>query len=107
MIPQFVRDLNIGNRLGLGFAVLLLLSLAVVAIGITRLNAVAGATRDLLKEPLATERLVSDWNRNISAGVRRTSAIARSSDTSLGTFSPRIRPPRRRTPANCSRRSAR
>ena len=86
MTPQFVRDLNIGKRLGLGFAVLLLLSLAVVAIGITRLNAVAGATRDLLKEPLATERLVSDWNRNISAGVRRTSAIARSSDTSLGTF---------------------
>ena len=86
MIPQFIRDLTIGKRLGLGFAVLLLLSLAAITIGITRLNAVAGATRELLKEPLATERLVADWNRNISAGVRRTSAIARSSDPSLGTF---------------------
>jgi methyl-accepting chemotaxis protein len=86
MIPQTIRDLTIGKRLGLGFAVLLMLSLVVIAIGITRLNAIASATRDLLKEPLATERLVSDWNRNISAGVRRTSAIARSSDPSLGAF---------------------
>ncbi len=86
MIPQSIRDLTIGKRIGLGFAVLLLLSLAALVIGISRLNAVAGATRDLLKEPLATERMVSDWNRNISAGVRRTSAIARSSDPSLGVF---------------------
>ncbi|MEB0134106.1 methyl-accepting chemotaxis protein [Actimicrobium sp. CCC2.4] len=86
MIPQFIRDLTIGKRLGLGFAVLLMLSMATTAIGISRLNAVASATRELLKDPLATERLVSDWNRNISAGVRRTSAIARSSDPSLAAF---------------------
>jgi methyl-accepting chemotaxis protein len=86
MTPQFVRNLNIGKRLGLGFAILLLLSMVAILIGITRLNAVAGATRELLKEPLATERFVSEWNLVINAAVRRTAAIARSSDQSLSGF---------------------
>ncbi|MFN3304010.1 MAG: methyl-accepting chemotaxis protein [Roseateles sp.] len=36
-----------------------------------------------MAEPLTKERLLADWNRNISAGVRRTMAIAKSADASL------------------------
>jgi methyl-accepting chemotaxis protein len=37
----------------------------------------------MMDEPLIKERLIADWNRNINGGVRRTMAIAKSSDTSL------------------------
>ncbi|GAA4014862.1 methyl-accepting chemotaxis protein [Actimicrobium antarcticum] len=85
-MQKFFRDLPIGLRLALGFAVILLLSLVSIIIGVARLSAVAGATRELLQEPLATERLIGDWYRNIAAGTRRTAAIARSSDPSLAAF---------------------
>jgi methyl-accepting chemotaxis protein len=37
-------------------------------------------------DPIKTERMVSDWYRNIHTGVRRTAAIARSSDPSLAAY---------------------
>jgi len=40
----------------------------------------------MMAEPLRAERMVADWTRNIHAGVRRTAAIARSSDPSLGAY---------------------
>ncbi len=40
----------------------------------------------MVSNPIKTERIISDWSRNIHAGVRRTSAIAKSSDPSLATF---------------------
>ncbi|OYU72708.1 MAG: hypothetical protein CFE45_39330, partial [Burkholderiales bacterium PBB5] len=43
-------------------------------------------TRQMMTEPLTKERLVGDWYRNIHTGVRRTMAIARSSDPALATF---------------------
>jgi methyl-accepting chemotaxis protein len=78
--------MKIGKRLGLGFAVVLVISLVTSVIAIWRLQVSAETTRDMMQQPLAKERMVSDWNRNIYAAVRRTSAIARSSDASLATF---------------------
>ena len=85
MISQ-LKHLSVGKRLGLGFALILALFFITTSIAIFKLNAVAAATEDLLKDPLATERMVSDWYRNIHTGVRRTTAIAKSSDPSLATF---------------------
>jgi len=62
------------------------LSLITTIIALTRLSNVAHATQELLNDPLTTERLVSDWYRNIHTGVRRTTAIAKSSDPSLAAF---------------------
>jgi len=85
-MPTFISNLSVAKRLGLGFALVLLLSLVSILVGITRLNAVAEATRVMMASPIKTERLVSDWYRNIHTGVRRTSAIARSNDASLATY---------------------
>ncbi|PCO43150.1 hypothetical protein CQA20_29200, partial [Klebsiella pneumoniae] len=55
-------------------------------IGLWRLHETARETADMMQTPLAKERLVSDWYANVNAGVRRTAAIARSSDPSLVAF---------------------
>jgi methyl-accepting chemotaxis protein len=81
-----LSNLSVAKRLGLGFALVLLLSMAVIALSISRLNAVADATQEMVQNPIKTERLVVDWYRNIRSGVTRTSAIARSSDPSLVDF---------------------
>ncbi len=81
-----LTNLSIAKRLGLGFALILLLSLVAILVGVFQLYAVAHATEQMVQSPVRTERLVSDWYRNVHTGVRRTAAIARSSDPSLGQF---------------------
>ncbi|QGZ42334.1 methyl-accepting chemotaxis protein [Pseudoduganella flava] len=83
---NFFRNLAIGKRLALGFAVTISLAIAIAAIALWRLNDVANATRAMLDSPLAKERLISDWSGKIDSGVRRTTAIAKSSDLSLGAY---------------------
>ncbi len=78
-----MNKLSIGNRLAAGFALVLALAACVIALASWRLGATASATRQMMDEPLAKERLISDWSRNINSGVRRTMAIAKSSDASL------------------------
>jgi len=74
---------NIGQRLFLGAAVVLGLTLVMTATAVWRLNSMSRATHDLLQEPLKAERLISDWVKEVNAGVRRNTAIAKSSDPSL------------------------
>jgi len=81
-----LNNLSIGKRLAFGFAVTLALSIVIAAIGVWRLQQVAGATRHMMETPLAKERMISDWYSKIDSAVRRTTAIARSSDASLGAF---------------------
>jgi methyl-accepting chemotaxis protein len=78
-----MNNLSIGKRLALAFALVLTLAACVIALASWRLAATASATRQMMDEPLTKERLISDWNRNINAGVRRTIAIAKSADPSL------------------------
>ena len=85
-MTSFISKLSVSRRLGLAFGLLLVLFAASLIVGVSRLNAVAEATRVMMAEPIKTERIVSDWYRNVFAGVRRTAAIAKSSDESLGAF---------------------
>ncbi len=78
-----MNKLSIGNRLAAGFALVLALAACVIAVASWRLASTAAATQQMMAEPLAKERLISDWSRNINAGVRRTMAIAKSADPSL------------------------
>ncbi|EGI76729.1 MCP four helix bundle domain-containing protein, partial [Hylemonella gracilis] len=82
-MPPFISNLSVAKRLGLGFALVLLLSLITIIISIARLSDVAESTREMVDVPVRTERLISDWYRNLYTGVRRTTAIAKSSDPSL------------------------
>jgi methyl-accepting chemotaxis protein len=81
-----MKNMNIGARLALGFGLVLAFTLLMTGIGIFQMRAVADATREMMRTPLTKERLVSDWYRRIHTSVSRTTAIAKSTDPSLGTF---------------------
>ena len=81
-----IKDWSISRRLALGFAGLLIGLILSTALGIKRLNDSAEATRAMMAVPLAKERMVAEWYRLVFSGIRRTTAIAKSSDTSLATF---------------------
>jgi methyl-accepting chemotaxis protein len=79
-------QLRVATRLSIGMAVILLLSFAATGAALWLLGSVAEETRFMIREPLATERHVADWYRTIDSAIRRTTAIAKSSDASLGKF---------------------
>jgi methyl-accepting chemotaxis protein len=83
---QFLSNMKIGQRLALGFAVVLALSIIITAISILKLKAMAEAAEQMLDQPIRKERLISDWSHNIGIAVIRTSAIIKSSDPSLAEF---------------------
>lgn len=51
-----------------------------------QLQKVSDSAENLLKQPVHKERLVADWYRNVQVAVRRTTAVVKSSDTSLAAF---------------------
>jgi methyl-accepting chemotaxis protein len=81
-----MKNLKIGTRLAAGFGLVLALMILMTVIGIRHMGTVATATRDMMQQPLAKERMISDWYRLIHTSVRRTSAISKSSDPSLGPY---------------------
>ncbi|WP_050478615.1 methyl-accepting chemotaxis protein [Herbaspirillum rhizosphaerae] len=83
---NIIGNMKIGKRLGLGFAAILGLSIVIAGIGVWRLQSVAKATQAMMDIPLAKERMIGDWYRHTYSGIRRTTAVAKSSDPSLGPF---------------------
>ena len=83
---NFLNNMKIGQRLALGFGVVLALSMLIVALSILKLDAVADAAEQMLDQPIKKENMISDWSANIAVAVIRTSAIIKSSDTSLTDF---------------------
>jgi methyl-accepting chemotaxis protein len=80
---NFLSNIKIGQRLALGFAIVLGLSILITVLGIVKLNAVADAAQQMLDEPIRKDRLISGWSSNIALAVQRTTAIIKSSDPSL------------------------
>jgi methyl-accepting chemotaxis protein len=74
---------SVRSQLRLAFAIVIALSFLSTGLAIWRLRALAQDTRDLTTQPLVKERLIASWLVNISVGVKRTAAIARSADPSL------------------------
>ncbi len=81
-----LNNLPIGVRLGGGFLIILALLAMMMLTGVLSLGQAAGATREMMATPLAKERLADEWLRNVSVGVKRLTAIVKSSDTSLETY---------------------
>lgn len=79
-------NLQVATRLAIGMTAILLLSLTATATAIWHLSMVAEETRTMMREPLAKERYVADWYRVIHTAVRRTAAITKSNDATLGDF---------------------
>jgi methyl-accepting chemotaxis protein len=74
---------SVRNQLKFTFAIIIILSFLSTAIAIWRLQVLADDTQSLTQQPLAKERLISNWVMNTSVGVKRTAVIARSSDPGL------------------------
>ena len=81
-----MNQIAIGKRLSLGFGLLLALSLLGTLLGVWQLQTASASTQAVIEQPLAKERLITDWYRLIHTAVRRTTAIAKSSDASLATY---------------------
>ena len=80
-----LKNLRIGSRLAIGFATILVLSLAGTGSALYTARESAADTQKLMEQPLAKERLVSDWYVMTYSAIARTSMIARSSDATLAT----------------------
>ena len=80
------NQFRISTRLTTAFAIMLALSLAMALLGAWRLGSIASDTAQMMSVPLAKERLVGEWYRSLSVGVRRTAAIAKSGDPSLAAY---------------------
>lgn len=79
-------DLKIGTRLAIGLALMLFLTVSIATLSIWRMSTLVDSTREMMREPVAKERYISDWNRYISIAVIRTTAVSKSSDPSLVKF---------------------
>ncbi|MEN3277891.1 MAG: methyl-accepting chemotaxis protein, partial [Massilia sp.] len=82
----FISNIKIGKRLGLGFALILAMTVLIACAGIWRLNEVAESTRTMMSAPLTKERLITDWYSLNFASIRRTAAIVKSTDPALGPY---------------------
>ncbi|MBD8530367.1 MULTISPECIES: methyl-accepting chemotaxis protein [unclassified Massilia] len=82
----FISNIKIGKRLGLGFALILAMTVLIACAGIWRLSEVADATRTMMAAPLSKERLITDWYSLNFASIRRTAAIVKSTDPALGPY---------------------
>ena len=81
-----IANMKIGRRLGLGFALILAMTVAIAAVGAWRLTEVANSTKAMMAVPLTKERLITDWYSLNYASIRRTAAIVKSTDPSLGPY---------------------
>ena len=82
----FVANIKIGKRLGLGFALILAMTVVIAAVGAWRMTEVAESAKTMMAVPLAKERLITDWYSLNFASIRRTAAIAKSTDPSLAAY---------------------
>lgn len=75
-----MKNLRIGARLAIGFAVVLILMMSITGIGVWRLQEVGTASEFMVKEALLRERLAEDWVAATTANGVRTVALMKSAD---------------------------
>ena len=85
-----IRDWSISTRLAAGFGLLVSLVVVMLIASVWRLSSLSSQSENILKDPIAKERIAGDVYRLVYMAVRRTTAIAKSSDTSLASFFSRI-----------------
>jgi methyl-accepting chemotaxis protein len=75
-----MKNMRIGSRLGLGFALVLSLLVLMTIIGVWRLQDIGGRTATMIALDLQKERLASEWAANIDANGVRTIAVIKSNN---------------------------
>ena len=64
-MTEWVENVSIARRLAITFIITLILSITAIGVGIYRLNKVDESTKTMISGSLTTERLISDWYRNV------------------------------------------
>jgi methyl-accepting chemotaxis protein len=67
-----MKNMNIGTRLALGFAIVLSLLVALSAIAVWRMQAASAMTDDLINVKVRNERLIEEWQQVIEVNAART-----------------------------------
>jgi methyl-accepting chemotaxis protein len=78
-----MKNLAIGTRMTVCFAVLLALTALTVASGMIGLQQIGGASRAMMEGPMARERLAQDWFRATATNSARTVTLVKSTDPAL------------------------
>jgi methyl-accepting chemotaxis protein len=69
-----MKNLNIGFRLALGFAIVLLLLVAISATALWRMQSASAVTEHLVEQKVRNERLITEWAQIIHVNAARTTA---------------------------------
>src|SRR5471030_569738 len=75
-----MKNLKIGTRLAVGYAVVLLLLAALVVIGLMRLQAASDMTSNMVHGTVRNQRLVAEWAQLIQVNMTRTEAMWKAAD---------------------------
>ncbi|MYM36129.1 HAMP domain-containing protein [Duganella sp. FT94W] len=67
-----MNNLRIGTRLGFGFSLILVLLVAMTAIGILRLSSASDKTDEMINVKVRDERLTAEWGKIIEVNAART-----------------------------------
>jgi methyl-accepting chemotaxis protein len=86
MLNALFGGKSIGHRLTVVLSLVLLIAFLGSGIGYWALSRVAAENKQMFENSLAAERVATDWYRNITNGVNRTTAIAVSTDPNLSKF---------------------
>ena len=69
-----MKNMNIGTRLAIGFAVVLSLLVALTAIAVWRMQSASAMTDELVDVKVRNERLIGEWRQVIEVNAARTTA---------------------------------
>jgi methyl-accepting chemotaxis protein len=69
-----MKNLRIGMRLGIAFAVVLLLLAVLTGIGIAKMQSASDRTNALVSDHLRIERMITEWQKIVEVNAARTSA---------------------------------
>jgi methyl-accepting chemotaxis protein len=81
-----MKNLKIGTRLGIGFALVLALMACIAGIGVFRLQGVGHAVQEMVQRSLVKERLAANWLLNTSSNSVRTFALVKSNDAEVQAY---------------------
>ena len=78
-------NMKVGLRLGIGFASMVLLLVAVAIFSSMRMQQAGKVVDVLINDKLKNERLISEWQTVVEVNVQRTQAAGKSTDPEVAT----------------------
>jgi len=78
-----MKNLTLGARLGLGFAIVLALLLALAATSLTRMQAAGDLTYRLVNTSMKNQRDIAEWRRHIEVNTAIDDAVYYGADASI------------------------